>query len=317
MKEQLFAKDHPLACAVFATIGLGGGLSIKGRREFGHLIYQIASGGHIQVSQVTEKIFGGSKYRDEIIGRENIPTRGATLAIAVPHISAGSLRGIGKYAELCAAIYQARVDEKNEYVREPFMIMGDGVKISDLAFPFIGKRLSKWIIRGLLAFRGMSEANLQALIEDLYASGGYSFDWERATTPQFNEQRDIEGNQGADVFGIAGRLAIGGAGISFPQGENCPEDDFSVPQKASRSIKVLQYRYSRSCPASTSPKKLQVLPVRCMATNKRRVKIHIGEAMPIEEIIDKGKINLEDFAAQYIKPLGESKQTQRKMALVS
>ncbi len=246
---------------------MGRGLSPDGHRLFRKFLVKACKGERVSISQDMPRVYQGASLSVEIEGQENIPSYGPTILVA-NHTHGGPMDGIAQFFSMAKEGYDARTDEQDEEVREPFLIMGRGLE------------------KGRL---------LQFISTKIYENAfGPSLNCEIVAIPQFDEEGEIINGQNLKISTV--RRIINGASLWLPQGTHRASNDLDFPEKSTEFLKMVNKV------ASIKDLYIKLVPVRSIPDSQGNIKLIFGPSVESSHIVANGGIKY--FVREHLAPLG-------------
>lgn len=272
LKTEAHEKNHSflirnalvaIGIAFVADRVLREGLSPEGRKLVRQIVIKAWKGSKVSIAREVAKINKESSLSIEINGQENIPNSGPTILIG-NHTYGGPLNNIGQYFEMVKEGYEARGGVKDDYLREPFIIVQRG--------------LNK--VKPIRTLSGL-----------FYEIVGNALNCEIVEIPKYNDKGEIVNNQNLKSVAIK-RIIDGGASLWLPQGRERDPQDFEFPEKATGFLRKISHE----------DRFVQLVPVRSIPDSSGNIKIFFGKSVDIGYVINAGGID--HFAKKHIATLG-------------
>ena len=247
---------------------LDDGLTSDGRDLLYKLVLRACRGEEVSISRELPLAYQGAKLKIEVDGQNNIPSSGSTIFIG-NHTRGGPLLSNGQFIEEAKQGYDARIDVQDKGIREPFVIMQEGLG------GWFGKRYATGIF---------------------YKIAANALNCEIVSIAKFDKSKinkdgtEIMNRQGLSPTAIQ-RIVNGGALLWLPQGRHRPPNDFNFPEIKANGF--LSNVHDRDC-------RVQLVPVRSIPDSHGNIKIVFGPAVGISHVVAKG---IDHFAHEHIEPL--------------
>ena len=244
---------------------IGSGCTSDGHKLLRKLIVRICKGDLISISRDASDVYQGADLSIEVYGRENIPSAGPTIFIT-NHTRGGPVNSIGQFFQMTKEAYEARFNEPDEKVREPFIIMQRGLAKGKIVQYFSGI---------------------------FYEIAGQSLNCEVVEIPRYSSDKEIINGQKLNAQAI-GRIINGGAAMWAPQGTHRDADDLFFPEIKGNGF--LQKVHNEEID-------VQLVPIRSVPDLQGNVTIFFGPAVELHHIVENGGINY--FTQKHLTSLGQ------------
>lgn len=219
------------------------------------------------------RCFESLRSQVTVIGVENIPKSGSTIFIG-NHPPGGPLHGMWSYFMTADIAYDARDEEVDRNIREPYVIVQEGLT-KDLMLPFFEEK--RIIVPGSAWFYGRLAKSTR---------------WGLVAVPEFDKNGQIINDQKGSPD-ILRRLFRNGAMIIYPQGTYRKDDIF--PERAGKMLTILK------------EKNIQLVPVMAIVKSYAEQYLIFGKSVHIKDLgtCGDGSIDInENFVIPHLKPLG-------------
>lgn len=251
------------AIAYVVDYKAGRGFTKDGHKLFRRLLVRVCQGGQVLMSREAPEIYKDASLSIEVDGQENIPSWGPTVFVG-NHTRGGPMDSMGQYFEMVKSGYNARSDERDNEVREPFVIVQ----------------------------RGLEKGRIIKFLSGIfYEIASNSLNCEIVAIPRYNESGEIVNGQRLRDNAIQ-RIVDGGASLWLPQGRHRDPDDLSFPEKKGSGFLGKINERDRH---------VQIVPVRSIPDSKGNIKIVFGQSVDVGHVVRAGGINY--FAQNHIAPL--------------